>query len=64
MAAQIIRVSQLNRYVKAQLEENELLRDLLVRGELTSVSYRSQSGHYYFTISDEGATLRCVMFAR
>ncbi len=64
MAAQIIRVSQLNRYVKAQLEENELLRDLLVRGELTSVSYRSQSGHYYFAISDEGATLRCVMFAR
>lgn len=64
MAAQIIRVSQLNRYVKAQLEENELLRDLLVRGELTSVSYRSQSGHYYFIISDEGATLRCVMFAR
>ena len=64
MATQIIRVSQLNRYVKAQLEENELLRDLLVRGELTSVSYRSQSGHYYFAISDEGATLRCVMFAR
>ena len=45
MATQIIRVSQLNRYVKAQLEENELLRDLLVRGELTSVSYRSKSGH-------------------
>lgn len=38
MPAQIIKVSQLNRYVKAQLEENTLLGDLLVKGELTSVS--------------------------
>ena len=40
MPAQIIKVSQLNRYVRAQLEENTLLGDLLVKGELTSVSWR------------------------
>lgn len=64
MPAQVIKVSQLNRYVKAQLEENTLLGDLLVKGELTSVSWRSQSGHFYFTVSEGGASLHCVMFAR
>lgn len=64
MPAQIIKVSQLNRYVKAQLEENPLLGDLLVKGELTSMSRRSGSGHSYFTVSEGDATLRCVMFAR
>lgn len=64
MPAQIIKVSQLNRYVKAQLEENPLLGDLLVKGELTSMSWRSGSGHFYFTVSEGDATLRCVMFAR
>ena len=64
MPAQIIKVSQLNRYVKAQLEENPLLGDLLVKGELTSMSRRSGSGHFYFTVSEGDATLRCVMFAR
>lgn len=44
MPAQIIKVSQLNRYVRAQLEENTLLGDLLVKGELTSVSWRSSQG--------------------
>ena len=61
---QIIKVSQLNRYVKALLDENKLLSDVMVKGELTSVGYHSQSGHYYFTIGDETAMLRCVMFAR
>lgn len=64
MNPQIIKVSQLNRYVKAMMEENKLLGDLLVKGELTSVSFRSQSGHYYFTVSDEDCLLRCVMFSR
>lgn len=64
MPTQIIKVSQLNRYVKAQLEENTLLGDLLVKGELTSVSWRSSSGHFYFTVSEGGASLHCVMFAR
>lgn len=64
MPAQIIKVSQLNRYVKAQLEENPLLGDVLVKGELTSVSWRSRTGHFYFTLTEGDASLRCVMFAR
>ena len=64
MPTQIIKVSQLNRYIKAQLEENPLLGDLLVKGELTSMSRRNGSGHIYFTLSEGDAMLRCIMFAR
>ena len=64
MPAQIIKVSQLNRYVKAQLEENPLLGDVLGNGELTRVSWRSHTGHFYFTLTEGDASLRCVMFAR
>ena len=43
MPTQIIKVSQLNRYVRAQLEENTLLGDLLVKGDFSSVSWRRTS---------------------
>ncbi len=64
MQPSIIKVSQLNRYVKAMLDENKLLTDIMVKGELSSVSFRSQAGHYYFTLEEGGALLSCVMFAR
>ena len=60
----ILKVSQLNRYVKALMEENKLLRDVMVKGELSSVSYRSGAGHYYFTVEEGGCLLDCVMFSR
>lgn len=46
------------------MEENPLLGDLLVKGELTSMSRRNGSGHIYFTLSEGDAMLRCIMFAR
>lgn len=64
MQPSIIKVSQLNRYVKAMLDENKLLTDIMVKGELSSVSFRSQAGHYYFTLEEGGALLSCVMFSR
>lgn len=64
MSTAIVTVSQLCRYVKALLEEQKPLSDLLVRGEVTNLSYRTASGHLYFTLGDGDASLRCVMFAR
>ena len=37
------------------------LRDIWVKGEVGN-STRSAAGHSYFTLRDEGAVLRCVMF--
>lgn len=55
----ILTVSQLNRQVKSYLE-NEL-GIVYVEGELSNLS-KPVSGHYYFTLKDNGAQIRCVYF--
>lgn len=64
MSAAIVTVSQLCRYVKSLLEEQKPLADLLVKGEVSDLSYRSLSGHLYFTLRDGDSAMRCVMFSR
>lgn len=61
---QILTVTQLCRYVKSLLEEQQPLGDVMVRGEVTNLTYRRSSGHLYFSIRDEGGLIRCVMFSR
>jgi exodeoxyribonuclease VII large subunit len=56
---QILSVSQLNRKAKQLLETHLPL--LWVEGELSNVSQPS-SGHWYFTLKDEQAQVRCAMF--
>jgi exodeoxyribonuclease VII large subunit len=57
----VLRVSQLNRYVRATLEER--WGDVWVEGELRDVTFPA-SGHVYFTLCDEAepAQVRGVMF--
>jgi exodeoxyribonuclease VII large subunit len=54
-------VTDLTRYLKELIEEDHLLRDLWVLGEVSNIS-RPSSGHLYFTIKDSSASLRCVMW--
>ncbi|MCX7939844.1 MAG: exodeoxyribonuclease VII large subunit [Thermoflexales bacterium] len=54
-------VSALTEYVKALLEGDPELHDLRVQGEIAQIS-RPTSGHLYFTLKDEHAQLRCVMW--
>ncbi|QEY51915.1 exodeoxyribonuclease VII large subunit [Legionella longbeachae] len=55
----ILTVAQLNRQVKSYLE-NEL-GIVYVEGELSNLS-KPVSGHYYFTLKDDVAQIRCVYF--
>jgi len=56
---EVITVSQLNRRAKQLLETHLPL--LWVEGELSNVSVPS-SGHWYFTLKDSDAQVRCAMF--
>jgi len=57
----IVSVSQANEYVNSLLQQDALLRNLGIRGEISGFK-RHSSGHLYFSLKDEGALIRCVMF--
>ncbi|MEM8767517.1 MAG: exodeoxyribonuclease VII large subunit [Pseudomonadota bacterium] len=56
----VLSVSQLARQARLLIEEN--LGVVSVEGELSNFR-RPGSGHWYFTIKDQGAQIRCAMFA-
>lgn len=55
----VLTVTQLNKQVKSYLE-NEL-GTVHVEGELSNLS-KPSSGHFYFTLKDSSAQIRCVLF--
>jgi exodeoxyribonuclease VII large subunit len=55
----VLSVSELNRQVAGLLERE--LPPLWVRGEVSNMT-RAASGHWYFTLRDASAQVRCVMF--
>jgi exodeoxyribonuclease VII large subunit len=57
------RVSWLARYLKELIESDLRLSNIWVEGEVSNLT-RSSAGHLYFTLKDEGAQLRGVMFRR
>ncbi|MEA4913889.1 MAG: exodeoxyribonuclease VII large subunit [Christensenella sp.] len=57
----VFRVSELNEYVSLVLSNDPNLCDLRVSGEISGFK-RHSSGHLYFSLKDENALVRCVMF--
>lgn len=55
----VLSVSQLNRQSKELLET--YLHNVQVTGEISNLS-RPASGHWYFTLKDQRAQVRCAMF--
>ena len=54
-------VGDLTRYIRQLLESDYRLQELWAVGEISNVS-RPASGHLYFTLKDDQAALRCVMW--
>ncbi|MGH2581305.1 MAG: exodeoxyribonuclease VII large subunit, partial [Anaerolineales bacterium] len=59
--ARLWKVSELSRFLRELIETAEPLQDLWVQGEISNFS-RPNSGHWYFTLKDKEAELRCVMW--
>jgi exodeoxyribonuclease VII large subunit len=59
---QALPVSAVVSFVREVLENNEILTDLWIIGEVSNYT-RSQAGHRYFSLKDSGSVLRSVLFA-
>lgn len=57
----ILAVHELIGYLTELFDEDELLSDVWVRGEVSNF-VRSAAGHCYFTLKDEASQLRTVLF--
>jgi exodeoxyribonuclease VII large subunit len=60
-APRILRVSDLNRRVRALLDQDSTLADVWVEGEVSQPSY-PPSGHCFFTLKDRSSQVRAVLF--
>ena len=61
MAQNVLSITQLTEYIRGRLDDDPFLGQVAVRGEISNYKVYP-SGHHYFTLKDEGAALKCVMF--
>lgn len=61
MAQQVLSITQINEYIRGRMDSDPLLNQVAVRGEVSNYKLYP-SGHHYFTLKDENAALKCVMF--
>ena len=60
-APRVLRVSELNRRVRALLDGDPMLADVWVEGEVSQPSF-PPSGHCFFTLKDAASQVRAVLF--
>ena len=56
-----ITVCELNKYIKARVDEDEFLNNVYVKGEISNFKLH-YTGHMYFTLKDESSIIKCIMF--
>lgn len=56
----VFSVGQINKYIKNILEEDIILQDVFISGEISNFK---ESRHYYFTLKDDNSAISCVMFS-
>ncbi len=56
-----VTVSDLNKYIKDKISEDEALSNVIVKGEISNFK-NHYTGHMYFTLKDEKSLIKCIMF--
>ena len=56
-----ISVTELNKYIKTKVDNDEYLNNVLVKGEISNFKHH-YTGHMYFTLKDENSLIKCIMF--
>jgi len=55
-------VSAINRYLKAKFDNDDNLRVVFLKGEISNIKYHT-TGHIYFSIKDETSKINAIMFS-
>ncbi|MGL5245453.1 MAG: exodeoxyribonuclease VII large subunit [Sarcina sp.] len=61
MQLKILTVTEVNNYVKKSMDNDFILNNLNVKGEVSNLKYHS-SGHIYFSLKDDNSKINCIMF--
>lgn len=61
MKKKVFSVSDINGYVKNMLEDDYVLQNVYIKGEISNFTHHS-SGHMYFTLKDPGGAVSAAMF--
>lgn len=61
MKPEALSVSDLNKYIKDRVAEDEFLNNVYVKGEISNFKHH-YTGHMYFTLKDEKSLIKCIMF--
>ena len=61
MKLKTLSVGEVNNYVKKLVENDFILKNLNVKGEISNLKSHS-SGHIYFSLKDENSKVNCIMF--
>lgn len=57
----IYTAKEITRYIKGLLENDTMLKNLWLTGEISNFNHH-RSGHMYFSLKDEDSRINCVMF--
>ncbi|MDR0944190.1 MAG: exodeoxyribonuclease VII large subunit [Ruminococcus sp.] len=58
----VLTVAALNRYLASRMKEDNNLRDLMIKGEISNFTKHFKSGHLYFTLKDRESAIKAVMW--
>ena len=61
MNREYISISDINRIIKFTIDNNDSLRSVYIKGEISNLKFHSR-GHLYFSLKDEGSKINAVMF--
>ena len=63
MNVHVFTVSEISSILKSAIEHTPLFRNITLKGEISNMSLRTNSPHLYFSLKDDDAIIRAVMFA-
>ncbi len=62
MSNNVLTVTELNQFIKSIFDSSPHLQDIYIKGEISNFTNHYKTGHFYFTLKDEGGVVKSIMF--